>query len=142
MKKFLVMAAALVSLSVFAAPENTSMTLPIRGVADGDTIRSSVKLPCPLCAVSVRIRGIDTPESSHLAKCPAEKEKSAAAKAFLITLVGTNTTMVAKNVKWDKYGGRIDAIVEINGVDIGKEMIAKGFAKPYSGTGDKPNWCN
>lgn len=140
MKKFLV--AAFLSIASVAAFANTDMTLPIRGVVDGDTIRSTVKLPCPLCVVSVRIRGIDTPESNHLAKCPAEKEKAAAAKAFILTLVGTNQTMLAKNVKWDKYGGRIDAIVEINGVDVGKEMIAKEFAKPYSGTGDKPNWCN
>src|SRR5690606_34608940 len=128
---------SIISVASFA----TDMTLPIRGVVDGDTLRSTVKLPCPLCSVSVRIRGIDTPESNYLAKCLAEKEKAVAAKAFILTLIGTSQTMLAKNVKWDKYGGRIDAIVEINGVDVGKEMIAKGFAKPYSGTGDKPDWC-
>lgn len=118
------------------------MVLPIRGVADGDTIRTSLKLPCPLCAASVRIRDIDTPESNHLAKCPAEKAKGLEAKAFLINLITGQETMMARNVKWDKYGGRIDAIVEINGVNVGNLMISKGFAKPYTGAGPKPNWCN
>jgi endonuclease YncB( thermonuclease family) len=118
------------------------MVLPIRGVADGDTIRTLLKLPCPLCVASVRIRGIDTPETSHLAKCPAEKAKGLEAKAFLTNLIVGQETMMARNVKWDKYGGRIDAIVEINGVNIGDLMISKGFAKPYTGSGPKSNWCN
>jgi len=139
MKKLLVAAfLSIVSMASFA----TDMTLPIRDIVDGDTIRTAVKLPCPLCTVSVRIRGIDTPESTYLAKCPAEKAKALQAKAYMITLVGKHTTMVAKDVKWDKYGGRIDAVVEVNGVDVGKDMIEKGFAKPYSGVGKKPDWCN
>lgn len=139
MKNYLV--ATLLALSgtwCFAA----DMILPIRGVADGDTIRSTVKLPCPLCAVSVRIRNIDTPETSYRAKCPAERAKGLEAKAFLINLTIGQETMMARNVKWDKYGGRIDAAVEINGKDVGQQMIAAGLAKPYTGVGPRPNWCN
>jgi endonuclease YncB( thermonuclease family) len=121
---------------------SADMTLPIRGVADGDTIRSTLSLPCPLCNVSIRIRGIDTPESNHLAKCPAEKLKGIAAKDFLKTVLANEPTMLAKNVKWDKYGGRIDAEVVVNGMDIGKLMITKGLAKPYTGQGPKSNWCD
>ena len=139
MKKLLVAAfLSVVSMASFA----TDMSLPIRDVVDGDTIRTAVKLPCPLCTVSVRIRGIDTPESTYLAKCPIEKAKALEAKAYLIKLVGSNTTMTAKDVKWDKYGGRIDAVVVVGGVDVGQAMIEKGFAKPYSGVGKKPDWCN
>ena len=62
MKKLLVAAfLSIVSMASFA----TDMTLPIRDIVDGDTIRTAVKLPCPLCTVSVRIRGIDTPESTY-----------------------------------------------------------------------------
>jgi micrococcal nuclease len=124
-----------------ASAYSADMIMPIRGVTDGDTIKSTVKLPCPLCNVSVRILGIDTPESTYLAKCPAEKAKGLEAKAFLINITTGQTEMMARNIKWDKYGGRIDANVEINGVDIGKAMIAKGFAKPYTGEGPKPDWC-
>lgn len=120
----------------------TDLVLPIQHVIDGDTIGTLVKLPCPLCALSVRIRGIDTPESTYLAKCPAEQTKGLAAKAYLTAFVAGQTTMLARNVKWDKYGGRIDAIVEINGVNIGDEMIKQGFAKLYTGVGPKPDWCS
>jgi endonuclease YncB( thermonuclease family) len=138
MKQILLSVLLAFSASAFA---DTDMKLPIRGIADGDTIKTSLKLPCPLCSASVRIRGIDTPETSFLAKCPAEKAKGLEAKAFLINLTTGQETMMARNVKWDKYGGRIDAIVEINGVNVGDLMISKGFAKPYTGVGPKPNWC-
>jgi endonuclease YncB( thermonuclease family) len=128
---------SLASVSAFSA----DMIMPIRGVADGDTIRSSLKLPCPLCNVSVRILGIDTPESTYLAKCPAEKARGLEAKAFLINITAGQETMTARNVKWDKYGGRINAYVEIAGKDVGQQMIDRGLAKPYTGTGPKPNWC-
>ena len=140
MKKFIT-AISLVFMSGLSFAD-TDMMLPIRGIADGDTLRTSLKLPCPLCAASVRIRGIDTPETGYLAKCPAERAKGLEARAFLLKLIEGKDTMMAKNVKWDKYGGRIDAIVEISGQDVGKLMIEKGFAKPYTGVGPKPNWCN
>jgi len=138
MKTLLLSVLLVLSSTVYAA----DMIMPIRGVADGDTIKSTLKLPCPLCNVSVRILGIDTPESTHLAKCPAEKSKGLEAKAFLTNMTTGQTEMMARGVKWDKYGGRIDAKIEINGVDVGTEMIKKGFAKPYTGAGPKPDWCN
>lgn len=50
------------------------LMLPIRGVTDGDTIKTVVTLPCPLCEMSVRINGIDTPESTtRFAQCEKEK---------------------------------------------------------------------
>jgi micrococcal nuclease len=137
MKTLLLSALLVLSSTAYAA----DMVMPIRGVADGDTIRSTLKLPCPLCNVSVRILGIDTPESNYLAKCPAEKAKGLEAKAFLINMTTGQTEMMARGVKWDKYGGRINANVEIDGVDVGKAMIAKGLAKPYTGEGPKPDWC-
>lgn len=132
---------ALVLLSAAITCNAADMVLPIKGVADGDTIRTSLKLPCPLCAASVRIRGIDTPESNYLAKCEKERVLGLKAKEFLTSLAIANETMLARNVKWDKYGGRIDAEVEIAGINVGQEMIRRGFAAPYTGIGPKPNWC-
>lgn len=119
-----------------------NLTLPIRNVVDGDTINSTLKLPCPLCAVSVRISGIDTPESTYQAKCPKEKALGLEAKAYTKKLIGENTEMTVRNIKWDKYGGRINGYVEVEGVDIGKALIEKGLARPYTGIGPKSNWCN
>lgn len=124
--------------SSFAA----DMILPIRNVVDGDTISSYVKLPCPLCAVYIRILGIDTPESNYLAKCPKEKTLGIAAKNHVKDIAFGQTEMIAKNVKWDKYGGRINAVVIINGIDVGQSLIDNGLAKPYSGTGSRPSWCD
>lgn len=137
-KLMLAIAFALVLLNVRAA----DMNMPVMGAVDGDTIRSSVKLPCPLCRVSVRIRGIDTPESTYLAKCPKERALGLEAKAFLTSWTSKYETMMARNVSWDKYGGRILADVELGGVDVGREMINRGLAKPYFGVGPKPDWCS
>lgn len=138
MNKFLIAGLLAVSSSCFAA----DMVLPIRGVSDGDTIRTTLKLPCPLCNVSVRILGIDTPESTYLAKCPAEQIKGLEAKAFVTAMAAGQETMVARGVKWDKYGGRINAYIEINGVSVGQALIDMGLAKPYTGVGPKPDWCS
>ncbi len=120
----------------------TDMSLPIRSVIDVDTIGIMLDLPCPLCRASVRIRGIDTPESNHLAKCEAEKSAGLAAKEFLTNFIANQSTMLARDVKWDKYGGRIDAYIVINGINIGDEMIRLGYARPYTGIGPKSDWCN
>jgi len=137
MKIIFALALSLFTLTSFAA----DMVLPIRGVTDGDTLRSTLKLPCPLCNVSVRILGIDTPESNYLAKCPKEKELGLQAKAFVISLTENQSSMMARNVRWDKYGGRILAYVEIDGKDVGQQLINRGLAMPYTGTGPKPDWC-
>jgi micrococcal nuclease len=130
----------LLSLVAFSASA-ADMIMPIRGVADGDTIKSTLKLPCPLCNVSVRILDIDTPESTYLARCAREKALGLEAKAFLTRLIEGKETMMARSIKWDKYGGRINAHVEIDGVNVGDLMISKGFARRYTGTGPKPDWC-
>ena len=95
-----------------AAP---TLTLPIVGGIDGDTISTTLPLPCPLCRASVRVRGVDTPEKSKArAKCGKEIELAHNATAVTKDLIGSATTMTLRNFKWDKYGGRIDADVTIS----------------------------
>jgi endonuclease YncB( thermonuclease family) len=132
--------ALLALLPALASAE--SLVMPIVSVVDGDTIRSSMPLPCPLCNVSIRILGIDTPESNYTAKCPEEVAQGIEAKEFLKSFVGDETTMVISNYKWDKYGGRIDADVSVKGTDIARLMIRNGYAVPYTGSGPKEDWCN
>lgn len=134
-----ILAIILLASSVASAHE---LLLPIRGVTDGDTIKTVVTLPCPLCEVSVRIIGIDTPESTNrFAQCEKEKMLGIQATEFVKRLVATHTLMIVTDTDWDKYGGRILGTVYVNGVNIGQELINAGLAKPYFGSGPKPDWC-
>lgn len=120
----------------------SEMILPIAGGVDGDTIKTRLDaLPCPLCRVSIRIRGIDTPEKGHRAKCVKEVALAVRASQLTTDLIGTTRTMSVRNFEWDKYGGRIDGDVVINGHDVAKELMAAGLARPYTGKGPKPDWC-
>lgn len=120
----------------------SELLMPIRGVTDGDTIKTVVTLPCPLCEVSIRINGIDTPESTtRFAQCEKEKLLGIQATEFVKQLVLGHTLMTVTNTEWDKYGGRILGTITVNGKDIGQELINAGLAKPYFGSGPKPDWC-
>jgi endonuclease YncB( thermonuclease family) len=118
------------------------MLMPIVGGVDGDTIKSRLDvLPCPLCKVSIRIRGIDTPEKGFRAKCPKEAALAVQASQMTKDLIGSTKLMTVNKPDWDKYGGRIDGEVVINGHNVGNELIAAGLARPYTGKGPKPDWC-
>jgi endonuclease YncB( thermonuclease family) len=137
MKKLIILLSLFLTTYVLA----TGIEMPIVRVIDGDTISTLVPLPCPLCRVSIRILGVDTPESTHRARCMREKLLGLEAKAAVIELVNGTKTMIVSNAKWDKYGGRINGNVAVNGEDIGKFLLEKGLAKPYTGVGKKHNWC-
>jgi len=113
-------------------------------VVDGDNIKvilSPLKDYPPLNSISIRIHGIDTPESTWRAKCYQEKELGLKAKAFVIDLIGDAQRIKITNYKWDKYGGRVLADVSVKGIDIKQELLDNGYAKEYFGKGSKPNWC-
>jgi micrococcal nuclease len=113
----------------------------VRYVYDGDTILVvDAGLPAPLKNLSIRLRGIDTPELRG--QCQAEKDKALLAKNYLKSVVGKNQNITLTNYKWDKYGGRIDAMVNVDGVDLSTTLIAAGYAVAYDGTGARKNWCN
>ena len=46
-----------------------------------------------------------------------------------------------RNLKWDKYGGRILADVYIDGISYKHEIIEAGLAREYYG-GKKLGWCD
>lgn len=118
------------------------LILPIIGGVDGDTIKTRLdSLPCPLCRVSIRVRGINTPEKGYRAKCAKELALAQQASQLTKDLIGSSRTMSVLNADWDKYGGRIDGDVVINGHDVAKELIAAGLARPYTGKGPRPDWC-
>jgi len=129
------------------------MLLPIVEVYDGDTIKTNMssRLPDPLGKVSIRIRGVDTPEMPaksyattgklNRAGCVKEAELAIEAKEFVEWLAQGHTKMKVDNFKWGKYGGRIVGDVRINGVDVAEALIFAELAVPYDGGTKTKNWC-
>lgn len=127
-----------------AAADKTASTWTVTRDKDGDTFEIAVpNNPFPNLSWSVRVLGIDTPEKGYLAKCSREKDRALKASAMAADLIDKSGKQVTlKKVKWDKYGGRIDAEVYLSdGSNFGQHLIDAGLAKPYNGNGPKPNWC-
>jgi endonuclease YncB( thermonuclease family) len=115
-------------------------------IIDGDTIALNVENEKPLIqkiGLSVRIRGIDTPEKAPRAKCKKENELAEKATKLVNDIVGAmgQNELLLSKVKWDAYGGRIDAFVKVNGVDIGKALLVRKLAVEYDGNKKTKDWC-
>ena len=113
-------------------------------VVDGDTFQiSALWNPYPNLEWKVRILGIDTPEKGTLAKCSRESDLSHQAQDLTTKLIAeSNGHVVLRNVNHDKYGGRLDANVYLSdGRSLGQELLNSKLARPYNGSGPKPNWC-
>ncbi len=112
-------------------------------ITDGDTIKLDVSKESPLIkklGLSVRIKGIDTPEKAPKAKCDKENALGQQATKFTTDLV-SNKELLLSQVENDKYGGRIVANVKVGGVDIAQELLKKGLARVYNGE-KKKSWCD
>ncbi|MBK8159807.1 MAG: thermonuclease family protein [Rhodospirillaceae bacterium] len=116
---------------------------PVLGAIDGDTLKVHLPgLPMELQPMKVRVRGIDTPEIRG--KCDREKQaanKATALTRFLISQAkARKKSIVFSEIGWDKYGGRLDAIVTIDGQSLGAILISAGLARAYDG-GKRMGWC-
>jgi micrococcal nuclease len=90
--------------------------------------------------LSVRLIGINAPETKT-AKCKAERDAGEAAKLYVSDRLARATEVKVEFIKWDKYGGRFDGKVTVDGKDLTTEMLAAGMATPYDG-GKRVNvWC-
>ena len=113
-------------------------------ITDGDTIKLDVSKESPLIkklGLSVRIKGIDTPEKAPRAKCKKESELGQQATKYTTELVG-NKELLLSEIKWDKYGGRIVANVKVGGVDVAQELLKKKLARVYNDGEKKKSWCD
>ena len=107
---------------------------------DGDTCYVVAKtLPDTLRNMSIRILGIDTPEIR--ADCTEEKDLALQGRAFANDMFRNANNIEFRNLKWDKYGGRILADVYIDGMSYKHEIIEAGLAREYYG-GKKIGWCD
>lgn len=109
-------------------------------VIDGDTIRGDiVNLPDVFGkAISIRLDGVDTPELKG--SCVAEIQKALKAREFTTKFLFGTTKLEIVNPKRDKYF-RLVASIQVNGVDLGSELLKNGLAKPYFGLTKQP-WCD
>lgn len=107
-------------------------------VVDGDTFeaRAAIWLGQSI-DVRVRIAGIDAPELH--ARCEEELARAQAARDWLANRIEGGEVRLSA-VHYDKYGGRVDAVVRDSGGDVGAALIAAGLARPYSG-GHRGGWC-
>ncbi len=110
-------------------------------VVDGDTFSGVVKLEDDIeISVRVRLRNVDTPEL-HGA-CVNEIIMANLARDRLLQLMPVDTIVDLRNIKDDKYLGRIDANVILpDGRDVGDVLIAEKMGRPYSG-GRRAPWCD
>lgn len=106
---------------------------------DGDTCYITMPaLPQSLSKMSVRILGIDTPEIKG--KCKEEKGMALLGRKFANNLFKNARDIEFKNLKWDKYGGRVLADVYLDGNSYSELIIKQKLARPYDG-GAKKGWC-
>ena len=118
----------------FEGPVNAEVT----HVVDGDTFeaRASIWLGQSI-EVRVRIAGVDAPELH--ARCDEELARADAARDWLVKRIEGGEVRLS-SVHYDKYGGRVDAVVRDSRGDVGAALIAAGLARPYSG-GHRGGWC-
>ncbi|CAB5194780.1 COG1525 Micrococcal nuclease (thermonuclease) homologs [uncultured Caudovirales phage] len=108
-------------------------------VNDGDTFKARVTVWDGIEVVTaVRLRGVDTPELRG--KCASEKAAALAAKERLTSLLASGRVTLSR-VEPDKFAGRVDAEVTVDGKAVASVLVAEGLARPYAG-GARQSWCN
>lgn len=124
---------------LFVTGVANAMPVVVDYIIDGDTFAGRVALADDTkITVRVRIRNVDTPEI-HGA-CESEIRDANRARARLEQLLPIGKTADLRQIKDDKYLGRIDALVFIDDRDIGQILIDEKLGRPYSG-GRRDGWC-
>lgn len=114
-------------------------------VLDGDTIRVDAPFLPKELVLTVRVAGVDTPEKGGRAKCPEENALSLKAtehtKNLIYTAISAEKRILFYNIKWDKFGGRVLADVDVGGINLAKSLIQNKLGRPYHGE-KKVSWCD
>jgi endonuclease YncB( thermonuclease family) len=109
-------------------------------VVDGDTLRVETPFLPKELKLTVRVDNIDTPEKGARAKCDREAKLGETATKLTKTLIANSQEIAFYNIKWDKFGGRILAEVELDGANLSSSLIKAGVAREYHGE-KKKSWC-
>lgn len=117
----------------------------VTSVYDGDTLTVQVPYVPDVFGkdLSVRIVGIDTPEMrstcSTLEQRAHEKALAIKARDHVMLMIANGQRLTLTELDRDKYF-RLLAVVKVDGVSVGDELIANQLAVPYSGD-TKMGWC-
>lgn len=111
-------------------------------VIDGDTVVIEAPyLPKPLKPeLHLRILGVDTPEKDTRAKCDFENKLGHDATDFTKNAIDNSISYQIEISNWDKFGGRIDGDIIIDGKKLSQLLIDNKYAKEYHGE-KKESWC-
>jgi len=137
MKKF-----ALLVCICFIGQNCLAVPVRVSYIIDGDTFIGDILLgdKTEVSSVKVRLSNVDTPELHG--DCESEIKRANYAKQRLGELIPVGSTVEIKNVKNDKYAGRIDAnVYDSANRDVGQVLIKEKVGRAYSG-GKRKSWCN
>jgi len=135
---YAIFASVLVMTSVGLADTSSSVAADVVSVHDGDTIVVDAHpWPGMTIRISVRVRGIDSPEIRG--KCQAEKKAAINARDRMAELVKGGLRL--ENIAHGKYAGRVIADAISSRGTVAKILIQEGFARPYDG-GKRAGWCD
>jgi len=127
-------------VALFVAGVANATPAVVDYIIDGDTFAGRVML-ADETQISVRVRliNVDTPEIHG--QCADEIAAANAARNRLGELAPVGATVDLREIKDDKYLGRIDArVFDTTGRDIGAILISEKLGRPYSG-GRRAPWC-
>ena len=136
-KKFFIAGLLLGSMESVVCAES----VVVKYIVDGDTfVGDVISGKTTIKSVSVRLRNVDTPEIHG--ECDSEIAMAMRAKQRLSELIPVGSTFEIKNIKNDKYAGRIDAnVFDARGRDVGQVLVHEKMGRAYSG-GKRQSWCN
>lgn len=109
---------------------------------DGDTITVNIEHVPSIIGeeISVRVRGIDTPEIRGKTSC--EKTLAKSAKILVAKLLSDATHLDLIDISRDKYF-RILSNVSFDNKDLSLKLIENHFAVPYDGEKKEAvDWCS
>ena len=128
----------LLSTTVGAEP---AVYARVMSVYDGDTFTAEADVwPGHTIETRVRISGVDTPEVGGRSKCDREQQAGVRARTRLSELLNAGDVLL-KEVRNDKYAGRVLARVVAGGLDVANVLLAEGLAREYHG-GKRFEWCS
>lgn len=109
-------------------------------IFDGDTFAADVILDEDIkVATRIRLINVDTPEIHG--ECDYEVDMANKAKERLTELLPIGSVVELKEIKDDKYLGRIDArVFTADNEDVGEILIKEKLGRRYSG-GKRLPWC-
>ncbi|MBV7410244.1 thermonuclease family protein [Maritimibacter sp. DP1N21-5] len=115
-------------------------------VIDGDTFVANVSIwPNIKADISVRIAGIQAPETRRSASCDEEPYYGAQAKFALEQELPVGQSIRLENVRNGSFAGRVIANVfrqnEVRGTPIETLMTRRGLAVDWIPGDDEIDWC-